>query len=42
MTESQEKLKKLISARSNLGSELRDIHKDITDATDWQERRVKV
>ena len=40
MTESQEKLKKLFNARSNLESELRNIHKDITDAIDRQDRRV--
>ena len=42
MTEQQEKLKKLFNARSNLESELRNIHKDITDAIDRQGRRVKV
>ena len=42
MTEQQEKLKKLFNARSNLESELRNIHKDITDAIDRQDRRVKV
>ena len=41
MTKSQEKLKKLFSARSNLKSELRNIHKDITDVIDRQDRRVK-
>ena len=39
--QSQEKLKKLFSVRSNLESELRNIHKDITDAIDRQDRRVK-
>ena len=42
MTEQQDKLKKLFNARSNLESELRNIHKDITDAIDRQDRRVKV
>ena len=42
MTEQQEKLKKLFNARSNLESELCNIHKDITDAIDCQCRRVKV
>ena len=42
MAEQQEKLKKLFDARSNLESELRNIHKDITDAIDRQDRRVKV
>ena len=42
MAEEQEKLKKLFNARSNLESELRNIHKDITGAIDRQERRVKV
>ena len=42
MAEQQEKLKKLFNARSNLESELRNIHKDITDAIDRQDRRVKV
>ena len=42
MAEYQEKLKKLFIVRSNLKSELRNIHKDITDAIDWQDRRVKV
>ena len=41
MAERQEKLKKLCNARSNLESELRNIHKDITDATDLQDRRFK-
>ena len=36
------KLKKLFNARSNLKSELRNIYKDIKDATDSQDRRVKV
>ena len=30
------------NARSNLESELRNIHKDITDVIDRQDRRVKV
>ena len=42
MTEQQAKLKKLFNARSNLESELCNIHKDITDAIDRQDRRVKV
>ena len=42
MTEQQEKLNKLFNARSNLESELCNIHKDITDAIDRQDRRVKV
>ena len=42
MAEQQEKLKKLFNARSNLESELRNIHKYITDAIDHQDRRVKV
>ena len=42
MAEQHEKLKKLFKARSNLESELRNIHKDITDAIDRQDRRVKV
>ena len=42
MADQQEKLKKLFNARSNLESELCNIHKDITDAIDWQDRRVKV
>ena len=42
MAEQQEKLKKLFNARSNLESELCNIHKDITDAVDRQDRRVKV
>ena len=42
MAEQQEKLKKLFNARSNLESELRNIHKHITDAIDRQDRRVKV
>ena len=42
MAEQQEKLKKLFNARSNLESELCNIHKDITDAIDRQDRRVKV
>ena len=42
MAEQQEKLKKLFNARSNLESELLNNHKDITDAIDGQNRRVKV
>ena len=42
MAEQQEKLKKLFNARSNLEPELRNIHKDITDAIDRQDRRVEV
>ena len=42
MAEQQEKLKKLFNARSNLESDLCNIHKDITDAIDRQSRRVKV
>ena len=42
MADQQEKLKKLFNARSILESELRNIHKDITDAIDRQDRRVKV
>ena len=41
MTEQQEKLKKLFNARSTLESELCNIHEDITDAIDRQDRRVK-
>ena len=42
MTEQQEKLKKLFNARFNLEFELCNIHKDITDAIDRQDRRVEV
>ena len=42
MAEHQEELKKLFNARSNLESQLCNIHKDITDAIDRQDRRVKV
>ena len=42
MTEQQEKLKKFFDARSNLVSELRNIHRDITDTVDCQDKRVKV
>ena len=42
MAEQQEKLKKLFNARSNLESELCNIHKDNTDAIDRQDRRVKI
>ena len=42
MGEQQDKLKKLFNARSNLESELRNIHKDITDAIDRLDRKVKV
>ena len=42
MAEQQKKLKKFFNARSNLESDLCNIHKDITDAIDRQDRRVKV
>ena len=42
MAEQQVKLKKNFCARSNLESELRNIHKDITDTIDRQDRRAKV
>ena len=42
MDEQHEKLKTLFNARSNLESELRNIHMNITDAIDRQDRRVKV
>ena len=42
MTEQHDKLKKLFNARSNLESKLRNIHRDITDAINRQDRRVKV
>ena len=42
MAEQQDKLKKLLNARSNLESELCNIHKDITDAIDRRDRKVKV
>ena len=42
MAEQQEKLKKLFNARSNLESEFCNVHMDITDALDRQDRRVKV
>ena len=42
MAEQQEKTKKLFNARSNLESELCNIHKDITDAIDRHDRRVRV
>ena len=42
MAEQQEKLKRLFNARSNLESELCNIHKDITDVIDRQDRRVNV
>ena len=41
MAESQQKMKKLFSARSNLESELLKIHRDISDAIERQDRRVK-
>ena len=41
MAEQQEKLKGLYNARSNLESEMRNIHKNITDTKDWPDRRVK-
>ena len=42
MVEQQKKLKKVFNARSNLESELRFIHKEITDAIDRKDRRVKI
>ena len=42
MAEQQEKSKKLFNARSNPVSELRNIHKDITNAMECQERKFKV
>ena len=42
MAEQQRKLKKLFNASSSLESELSNIRKDITDAIDCQDRRVKV
>ena len=42
MAEQQEKLKKLFNARSSLESDLCNFHKDITDAMDRQDRKVKV
>ena len=42
MAEQQEKLKKFFNAKCNPESELRNIFKDITDAIDHQDRRVKV
>ena len=42
MAEQQQKLKKLFNARSNLESEICNIHMDITDAIDRHDRRVKV
>ena len=42
MTEQQKKLIELFNAKSNLASEFCNIHKDITDAIDRQDRRVKV
>ena len=42
MAEQQDKLKKLFNTRSNLESELCNIHWNITDAIDRQNRRVKV
>ena len=42
MAQHQERLKKLFNTRSILESELRNIHKDITDGIDRQDRRVKV
>ena len=41
MADHQEKLKKLFNARSNLESDLCNIHKDITDAINRQDRKVK-
>ena len=42
MAEQREKLIKLFNARYNLESELANIHKDITDAINCYDRRVKV
>ena len=42
MAEQQEKLKKLFNRRYNLESDLCNIHKDITDAIDRQNRKIKV
>ena len=42
MAEQQVKLKKFFNARFNLASELCNIHREITDAIDRQDRRVKV
>ena len=42
MAHQHEKLKKLFNARSNLESELRKIHMDITDVIDRQDKKVKV
>ena len=42
MAEQQENMKKLFKARSNPEYELRNIHIDITEAIDRQDRRVKV
>ena len=42
MAEQQEKLKKLYLAKSNLESELQNIRRDMTDAINWQDKRVKV
>ena len=42
MAEQQEKLKKLFNTRSNLESELRNIHKDITNAICREDRKIKV
>ena len=41
MPEQHEKFKKLFNARSNLEYELCNIHKDITEAIECQDRRVK-
>ena len=41
MAEQHDKLKKIFNARSNLESDSRNIHRDITDAIDRQDRRVK-
>ena len=42
MAEQQKKLIKLFNSRFDLESELCNIHKDITDSIDRQDRRVKV
>ena len=42
MAEQQEKMKKLFNARSKPESELCNIQRDITDAIDRPDKRVKV
>ena len=42
MADQHEKLKKLFNPRCNLESELCNIQKDIIDAIDLQDRRIKV